>query len=146
MIVVDSQLIAALLLNNEKTDLAREVLRRDDEWIAPLLWRSEFRQLLAFYLRKKVLTLRQASLIMQEAESLMQGGQFEIPSLDILTVTEKYDCSAYAAEYIALAQEQGVPLVTMDKMYLRKFPAVAMNAESFISMKITQEQVHPELL
>ncbi len=146
MIVVDSQLIAALLLNNEKTDLAREVLRRDDEWIAPLLWRSEFRQLLAFYLRKKVLTLRQASLIMQEAESLMQGGQFEIPSLDILTVTEKYDCSAYAAEYIALAQEQGVPLVTMDKMYLRKFPAVAMNAESFISMKITQEQVHPEML
>jgi len=146
MIVVDSQLIAALLLNNEKTDLAREVLRRDDEWIAPLLWRSEFRQLLAFYLRKKVLTLRQASLIMQEAESLMQGGQFEIPSLDILTVTEKYDCSAYAAEYIALAQEQGVPLVTMDKMYLRKFPAVTMNAESFISMKITQEQVHTELL
>ncbi|HNY92914.1 MAG TPA: type II toxin-antitoxin system VapC family toxin [bacterium] len=146
MIVVDSQLIAALLLNNEKTDLAREVLRRDDEWIAPLLWRSEFRQLLAFYLRKKVLTLRQASLIMQEAESLMQGGQFEIPSLDILTVTEKYDCSAYAAEYIALAQEQGVPLVTMDKMYLRKFPAVTMNAESFISMKITQEQVHPEML
>jgi len=146
MIVVDSQLIAALLLNNEKTDLAREVLRRDDEWIAPLLWRSEFRQLLAFYLRKKVLTLRQASLIMQEAESLMQGGQFEIPSLDILTVTEKYDCSAYAAEYIALAQEQGVPLVTMDKMYLRKFPAVAMNAESFISIKTTQEQVHPEML
>jgi len=76
MIVVDSQMIAALLLNNEKTDLAREVLRRDDEWIAPLLWRSEFRQLLAYYLRKNVLTLRQASLIMQEAESLMQGGQF----------------------------------------------------------------------
>ena len=115
MIVVDSQLIAALLLNNEKTDLARAVLRKDDEWIAPLLWRSEFRQLLAFYLRKKILTLRQASLIMQEAESLMLGGQFEIPSLAILAVTEKYDCSAYIAEYVALAQEQGVPLVTLIK-------------------------------
>ncbi|HOC88122.1 MAG TPA: type II toxin-antitoxin system VapC family toxin [bacterium] len=146
MIVVDSQMIAALLLNNEKTDLAREVLRRDDEWIAPLLWRSEFRQLLAYYLRKNVLTLRQASLIMQEAESLMQGGQFEIPSLAILTVTEKFDCSAYAAEYVALAQEQGVPLVTVDKMYLRKFPSVAMNAETFIAMPIDQEQVNPEKL
>ncbi|HNW59476.1 MAG TPA: type II toxin-antitoxin system VapC family toxin [bacterium] len=145
MIVVDAQMIAALLLKSEKTKLARRVLQKDDEWIAPLLWRSEFRQLLAFYLRKNVLTLRQASLIMQEAESLMQGGQFEIPSLEILTVCGKYDCSAYAAEYAALALEQGVPLVTMDKMYLLKFPSIAMNPESYFEMALTPETVAAEL-
>jgi predicted nucleic acid-binding protein len=145
MIVVDAQMIAALLLNSEKTELARKLLQIDAEWIAPLLWRSEFRQLLAFYVRKKVLTLHQASLIMQEAENFMQGGQFEIPSLDIITLTEQYDCTAYTAEYVALALEQGVPLVTMDRMYLRKFPAVAVNAESFIQNQEIPEPVISEL-
>ena len=145
MIVIEPQLIAALLLNNEKTALARKVLQQDGEWIAPLLWRSEFRQLLAFHLRKKIFTLQQANLIMQEAENLMQGGQFEIPSLEIFPVTEAYDCSAYAAEYVALAREQRVPLVVMDRMYLRKFPDVAMNAESFIKGMADQKPATAEL-
>ncbi len=145
MIVVDARMIASLLLKSDQTDVVRLVLQKDDEWIAPLLWRSEFRQLLAYYLRKEVLSLRQASLVMQEAEKLMQGGQFDIPSLEILTVAGKYDCSAYAAEYAALALEQGVPLVTMDKVYLHKFPAIAMKPERFIRMPLINEPVQSEL-
>ncbi|HOT97159.1 MAG TPA: VapC toxin family PIN domain ribonuclease [bacterium] len=145
MIVVDAQMVAALLLKSDHTHVVRLVFQKDDEWIAPLLWRSEFRQLLAHYLRKNVLSLRQASLIMQEAENLMQGGQFDIPSLEILTVAGKYDCSAYAAEYAALALEQGVPLVTTDKVYLHKFPSIAIKPESYIKMTLVDESLQSEL-
>ena len=146
MIVVDANMIASLLLNSEKTELARKVLVIDSEWMAPLLWRSEFRQLIAYYLRNKVLTLRQANLVIQEAENLMQGGQFDIPSLAILTITENSDCSAYAAEYVALAQELDVPLVTMDRTLLRKFPGIAVHAESYSKTAVNQETVLSESL
>jgi predicted nucleic acid-binding protein len=146
MIVVDAHMIATLLLNSEKTELARKVLLKDSAWVAPLLWRSEFRQLLAYYLRKGVLTLRQATMVVQEAENLMQGGQFDVPSPEILALTEKHDCTAYAAEYIALAQELGVPLVTIDKMFLRKFPGIAIHADTFINQTVIHESILAESL
>lgn len=133
MIVVDAQMIATLLLKSEKTSLVRAVYQRDSHWIAPIIWRSEFLQLLAYHVRKAVLTPRQANLVAQEAESLMLGNQYLIPAAAIFTCTEKHDCTAYAAEYAALAEEMSVPLVTLDKGYMRQFPLVALGADQFIT-------------
>lgn len=134
MIVVDAQMIATLLLKSEKTGVARAVYQRDSHWIAPVIWRSEFLQLLAYHVRKAVLTPRQANLVAQEAESLMLGNQYLIPAAAIFTVTGKNDCTAYAAEYAALAEEMNVPLVTLDTDYLRQFPGVALGADQFINL------------
>ena len=46
MIVVDVNLVAYLLLQSENTDLAEQVFNRDAEWFGPVLWRSEFRNIL----------------------------------------------------------------------------------------------------
>ena len=42
MIAVDTNLIVDLFLRTSHTDLARAIARRDAEWHAPLLRRSEF--------------------------------------------------------------------------------------------------------
>ena len=42
------------------------------------------------------------------------------------------DCSAYDCEFIALAQEHRVPLVTMDRQLLRDFPDQTVALQKFV--------------
>ncbi len=53
-----------------------DCLIREPEWVAPILWRSEFRNVLAPYLRKGMLRLEQALAIQDEMEALFQGREY----------------------------------------------------------------------
>ena len=133
MIVVDTNVIAYLFLVGDHTALAKAALRKDPDWTAALLWRSEFRNVLAFYLRQGVLTLTQALQLMQEAELLMQGGEYEVASSLVLSLTASSSCSAYDCEFIALAQELGVPLITSDAKILNEFPSITTSLHKYSS-------------
>ena len=50
MIVVDTNIVAYLYLPGEHTAAVERLLERDPEWAAPILWRSEFRNILALSL------------------------------------------------------------------------------------------------
>ena len=130
MIVVDSNVLAYLYLPGEYTAHAETLLERDPDWAAPVLWRSEFRNILAGYMRRKTLTLEQAHGLQAEAESLLADSEFEVDSLAVLELVRDSDCSAYECEFIALAIKLDIPLVTMDGKLLRAFPehAVALTA------------------
>ncbi|XSG85105.1 MAG: hypothetical protein ACPW60_15475 [Methylohalobius sp. ZOD2] len=52
MIAVDTNVIAYFYLPTEYTPLAEKLLMQEPVWAAPTLWRSEFRNVLALYLRK----------------------------------------------------------------------------------------------
>ena len=58
MIVADTNTIAYLYINSEKSAQAEQLLMREPRWIAPSLWKSEFRNVLALYLRKKYFNFR----------------------------------------------------------------------------------------
>ncbi|MDP3798146.1 MAG: type II toxin-antitoxin system VapC family toxin [Polaromonas sp.] len=130
MIVVDTNVLAYLYLPGDFTADAENLLQRDSEWVAPLLWRSEFRNILAGYIRRKTLTVDQAINLQSEAESLLSGAEFEVDSRAVLELVQSSDCSAYDCEFIALATKLNTKLVTMDGKLLRAFPAraVALNA------------------
>ena len=130
MIVVDSNLLAYLYLPGEYTSAAEALLEQDSDWAAPILWRSEFRNILAGYLRRKAITFEQAISLQREAESLLEGAEFELESLAVLELVRDSDCSAYDCEFIALAMKLDTKLVTMDKKLLRAFPkrAIALSA------------------
>jgi len=130
MIVVDSNVLAYLYLPGEHTAGAEALLERQPEWAAPVLWRSEFRNILAGYLRRKTLTFDQACSLQGEAESLLSGSEFEVDSRAVLELVRDSDCSAYDCEFIALAIKLNTRLVTVDKKLLRAFPtrAVALAA------------------
>jgi predicted nucleic acid-binding protein len=122
VIVVDTNVVAYLYLPGDHTELAEKLLQRDPEWAAPALWRSEFRNVLAGYLRRKALTLDQARTLQVEAEGLMAGCEHEVDSSAVLKLVSESDCSAYDCEFAALAQKLGTKLVTMDARLLRAFP------------------------
>ena len=126
MIVVDSNVLAYLYLPGKYTADAEALLERDPEWAAPVLWRSEFRNILAGYMRRRALTFDQAYRLQREAESLLAGAEFEVDSLTVLELVRDSDCSAYDCEFVALAMQLDGKLVTMDSKLLRAFPARAV--------------------
>lgn len=130
MIVVDSNVVAYLYLPGDYTEKAEALLEHDAEWAAPLLWRSEFRNVLAGYMRRKTLTFEAARDLQLEAESLLAGAEHEVDSRLVLELVRDSDCSAYDCEFVALAMTLRVKLVTMDAKLLKAFPkyAVALSA------------------
>jgi predicted nucleic acid-binding protein len=130
MIVVDSNVLAYLYLPGEHTAAAEALLEREPDWASPILWRSEFRNILAGYIRRNDISLEQAVSLQSEAESLLAGCEFEIESRTVLELVRDSDCSAYDCEFIALAMKLDTKLVTIDKNLLRAFPnrAVALSA------------------
>jgi len=133
VIVVDVNIIAYLFISGEQTEKVKQVLRKDPDWIAPILWRSEFRSVLALYIRKKHLSVTDAKFLSHEAENMMADSEYEVHSGKVLELINTSKCSSYDCEYVALAEDIDVPLVTGDQQILREFPSKALSAEDFLS-------------
>ena len=126
MIVVDSNVLAYLYLPGEFTIAAETLMERDPDWNAPVLWRSEFRNILAGYLRRGQLTFGQAHALQSEAEDLLRDSEYEVDSRSVLELVRDSECSAYDCEFVALAMRLGTRLVTMDGKVLRSFPNISV--------------------
>lgn len=133
MIVVDTNIVAYLLMGGDRAAQVREVYLRDSIWAAPLLWRSEFRNVLALYIRQGQLTLSDALRLMQEGEVLLGDAEYQVESQRVLSLVASSRCSAYDCEFVALAQDLNVPLVTTDSEILTEFSNIAVSPAAFIS-------------
>lgn len=133
MIVVDTSVIASLWVPNDMEDLAYEVLRKDPDWVAPLLWRSEFRNVLALYLRKNIVELSTILQSIQEAEQLMESHVYEVNSTQVLQLVHNSSCSSYDCEFVALADDLGFKLVSFDKQICREFSGIAIHPKKFVN-------------
>ncbi len=131
MIVVDTNIIGYLFLSSERSLLAERALKKDSEWTAPLIWRSELRNVLALYMRKNIIIFKDAHRIMEGALELLRGREYEVSSYDVLRIASESNCSAYDCEFIATANDLKVPLVTSDKQLLQEFPALAVSLSKF---------------
>ena len=132
MIVADTNTIAYLYINSDKSAQAEQLLLREPRWIAPSLWKSEFRNVLALYLRKNILTFDEILMITQQAESLMLENEYEVSSIQILHLVNTSNCSAYDCEFVALAKLLNIPLITSDKKIINAFPDIAQTIHDFI--------------
>ena len=131
MIVVDTNIIGYFFLTSSKSKLADNAWQKDPIWAAPLLWRSEMRNVLALYIRKDILSLSDAGQIMNEATVLMLGKEYDVNSFQVLQLVKESACSAYDCEFVALARDLKVPLVTADQQILTDFPETAYSLEEF---------------
>jgi predicted nucleic acid-binding protein len=133
MIVADSNLIAYLLIPGDKSALADEVFRKDTDWAVPSICRSEVRNILTIYMRHEGMSLSQARITMEKAETLWKNREFTLPSDDVLGLTFHHNITAYDGEFVVLAQQLGVPFVTFDKAVRMAFPNIAIAAEDFLA-------------
>lgn len=133
MIVVDTNMIGYLFLSGERSIQAEQILAKDIHWAAPLLWRSELRNVLATYLNQKLLRLEDALQIMAEAEQLMTDAEYEVTSSRVLRLSAESGCSAYDCEFVVLAEDLKAPLITSDRKLLGRFPQLALSPEAFLA-------------
>lgn len=132
MIIVDTNILIYLYIQGEHTAAVETLVDIDCTWAAPLLWRSEFRNVLALYLRKKIITLQQAMNIVDQAEFLMTENEYQPSSEAVLHLVHVSNCSAYDCEFVSLAKQFDVPLITQDKKILMEFPQYANQLEQYI--------------
>lgn len=133
MIVADTNVIAYLLLPSPHTVQAELLLGADPDWIAPVLWRSEMRNVLALYLRKGLIILEDALSLQLEAEALLRDKEYEVGARDVLTLVDRSPCSAYDCEFVALARSFDIKLVTMDRRVIKAFPDTAVSLGDFLA-------------
>ena len=132
MIVVDTNVICYRWISSPNSATAETALAKDPDWISPLLWRSEFRNVLALAIRQKTLTIDAAQEIARKAEASFERREFVVSSDAVLQLVATSNCTAYDCEFVALAREQGVQLVTADRQILNDFPEVAISLETFV--------------
>lgn len=135
MIVVDSNVIAYCWINGDRTAPAHRLRRLDPDWHAPLLWRSELRNILAGYRRDGSLGGEQIRHIMAAAEAGLAGREHHVPSHRVFAVLERSRLSAYDSEFVALAEILGVGLVTEDRAVLAARPDIALSLEASMAIQ-----------
>jgi predicted nucleic acid-binding protein len=136
MIVVDTNIISYFYLPTQYTELAELLLKQEPKWAAPVLWKSEFRNVLSGYLRNDMLDLDSVIAVLQEAEDLMSSHEYQLSSIQVLKLVSQSECSAYDCEFVALAEHLDTKLVTQDKKVLRNFPKIAFSLESYLNFKV----------
>jgi len=133
VIVVDSNVIVYCWVRGARSSAAQRVRVADPGWQVPLLWRSEVRNSLAGFMRDGSLSHARARGIMRHIEGQMTGSE-HVPSSDaVWNIVEVSPLSAYDAEFVALAQDLSMALVTEDKAVLKAFPSIALSMEGFLS-------------
>jgi predicted nucleic acid-binding protein len=122
VIVVDTSVLAYRWLPDPRNADCDALVRLDTQWAAPLLWRSEFRNVLAGYIRAGKLTVADAERTMRHAAACLLGGEHSVSDDLVLGLVSRSKCSAYDCEFVALAEALDTLLVTEDKALLAAFP------------------------
>ena len=132
MICVDTNIICYRYMASPYSAAADAAWAKDADWIVPILWRSEFRNVLAGSIRRRSLTMEEAAAIANLAEEMLGQKEFTVSTSAVLQLVSSSHCSAYDCEFVALAHAEGVRLVTVDRQILHEFPRVAVSLERFV--------------
>ncbi|MFN0144908.1 MAG: type II toxin-antitoxin system VapC family toxin [Dehalococcoidia bacterium] len=131
MIVADTVLAVYAATPGPNRQLASAVLRKDSEWAAPFLWRSEFRNAMFGMVRNGLLSSEEGVEAFRHVSAILAGREHQVDTAHIFRLAEGNRITAYDLEFVALAQSLGVPLVTFDREVLTAFPAIAVRPEVF---------------
>ena len=133
MIVVDTNVLAYFIIPGDETELAEAVWAKDSTWAAPSLWRSELRNLLTLYVKNEKFDLLAANEFISDATILLEGNELGVDSRSVLELASRSGCTAYDCEFVSVAEQLGVPLVTSDKKLLAAFPDIAVSMGAFVA-------------
>jgi len=131
VIVADANIVAYLFIEGDQTALAQAVLRSDPEWRLPPLWRHEVLNVLATFVRTGGASLEDAQPKWDEAVLRFSDFEKDVDPLQALALAVRYGISAYDAQYVALAEELDVQLVTQDGPLRSACPERAISMQAF---------------
>ena len=129
MIVADSNLVVYLALREDRAAAARAVRVRDADWTAPPLWASEFRNVLATYVRGGRLAPAEARETWDIGRALVRD--VPVDPVAVLDAAFARGLTGYNAEFVACAEALAALLVTDDRRVLAACPGLAVSIDDF---------------
>ena len=136
MIVVDTNVLVYRWIPGPRGQASEALMRLDPVWAAPLLWRSEFRQVLSHLIRLAKIDVADAEKLMAHASSSLLGGEHVVADHIVLDLVARSRCTAYDCEFAGLALALGTILVTEDKALLASFPRLCRSLDSLTGKRI----------
>jgi predicted nucleic acid-binding protein len=133
MIVVDTNIIAYMTFATEYSSVVKSLHQYNPVWEAPLLWKSEFLNILSLYHRKKLIDDKETLKALDFAERLIGSREHRIPSQGVLELIFRSTCSSYDCEFVGLAEKLNTKLITYDKKILHEFPSIALRPEDYLA-------------
>ena len=137
MIVVDAMVLNYALIDHPDFSEEVERLRKiNASWCGPPLWRSEQRNVLMKYVRADSPSIPRTDIDLEAAQAYMRTAEvwmqtMGVGSESVLRLADASGCSVYDGEYVALAEDLGVPLVTYDRSVQAAFPDRAVAPTEF---------------
>jgi len=132
MIPVDANILAYFFIESPFTELARQVFAEDQEWVVPALWRHEFISILLKIARQGSQSEADLLTIWENANALVKGNEKEVDMRQAFHLAIQQRVSSYDAQYIALAQTLGIPLVTEDRKLRQAAPNLTVSMQDFL--------------
>ena len=126
MVVVDTNILAYLLIDGDRTPDAQALLARDAEWKSEAFLLIEFSNILATYVRAGSLRRGDAYALLDEAEKRVRG-LVNLPHSRALRLAEQFAVSAYDARFLGAAQTLGARLITEDARLRAAAPALTVS-------------------
>ncbi len=116
MLLVDTNVVAYLLIEGDHTKGAQKLHSRDSDWRSEAFLLVEFTNVLASSIAMKRMTLSLAGNFLARAVALFDGKLARIPHASVL-----------AARFLALADQLGRRLVTEDAKLRAAAPALTQS-------------------
>lgn len=128
MVVIDTNVLAYLLIEGDRTADAQALFRRDSEWRSEGFVLIELSNILATYQRLGALTQGVAEATLATAERIVTG-LVNLPHGRALKLAAEFGVSAYDARFLGVAQNLGTRLVTEDAKLRAAAPKLTRSVE-----------------
>ena len=126
MVVVDTNVLAYLLIEGDRTADAQALYARDPDWRSEGFLLVEFSNILATYQRAGSLERDAAEGLLASAEQILSGS-LNLPHSSALGIATEFGVSAYDARFLGAARGLGRKLVTEDAKLRRAAPGLTQS-------------------
>lgn len=133
MIVADTNVTAYLMVAGNQTSAAQRLFEIDNLWVMPSVWPHEFLNVMATYAKAGGLQPARCLEIWRQAYDQFKRRIFPVNYDAALELAILNSISAYDAQFVQLASEWQIPLISEDRRLREKFPGVAVSIADYLS-------------
>ena len=132
MVLVDTNIIAYLMIRGNRTAAAQQLYERDSDWCSEAFVMVEFSNVIATYVRTRALTQAQGTKLLAESQAHLST-LHSVVNTQALESAMQFGISAYDARFISLAKQLKMKLITEDVKLRVAVPALTMSLDDALA-------------
>ena len=133
MLLVDTNIVAYLLIDGDFTEAAQRLRKSDPDWRSEAFLMIEFTNVLAASIAARRMTLPLAEDFLSKANALLESKLTRVADAAALAIAVRFRVSAYDARFLALADQLGHRLVTEDAKLRAAAPALTQSVSEALA-------------